>query len=45
MGKLVLVHISPHLSTHGPMEQGIGDITGIYNGEIVFSEELMRIPL
>ena len=35
----------PHLSTHGPMEQGIGDISRIYNGEIVFSGELMRISL
>ena len=35
-GKLVLVHIGPHLSAHGPMEQGIGDISRIYNGEIVF---------
>ena len=30
---------------HGPMEQGIGDISRIYDGEIVFSEELMRITL
>ncbi len=45
VGKLVLVHIGPHLSTHGPMEQGIGDISRIYNGEIVFSGELMRISL
>ena len=43
--KLVLVHIGPHLSAHGPMEHGIGDISRIYNGEIVFSEELMRISL
>ena len=43
--KLVLVHIGPHLSAHGPMEHGIGDISRIYNGEIIFSEELMRISL
>ena len=43
--KLVLVHVGPHLSGHGPMEQGIGDISRIYGGEIVFSEELMRISL
>ena len=41
--KLVLVHIGPHLSGHGPMEKGIGDIREIYDGEIIFSEELMRI--
>lgn len=41
--KLVLVHIGPHLSGHGPMEKGIADIRRIYDGEIIFSEELMRI--
>ena len=43
--KLALVHVGPHLSSHGPMEKGIGDVRRIYEGEIVFSEELMRIPL
>ena len=43
--KLVLVHIGPHLSAPGPMEHGIGDISRIYNGEMIFSEELMRISL
>ena len=45
VAKLVLVHIGPHLSAHGPMEHGIGEISRIYSGEIVFSEELMRISL
>ena len=45
VGKLVLVHIGPHLSGHGPMEKGIGDIRRAYDGEIIFSEELMRITL
>ena len=39
--KLVLVHIGPHLSGHGPMEKGIGDIKKLYDGELVFSDELM----
>ena len=43
--KLVLVHIGPHLSGHGPMEKGIGDIRRVYAGELVFSEELMRITV
>ena len=43
--KLVLVHVGPHLSSHGPMEKGIGDVRRIYDGEIIFSEELMRIPV
>ena len=43
--KLALVHVGPHLSAHGPMEKGIGDIREIYDGEIIFSEELMRLDL
>lgn len=40
---LVLVHVGPHLAGHGPMESGIGDIRRIYDGEIIFSEEVMKI--
>ena len=29
----------------GPMEKGIGDISRIYDAQMVFSEELMRIPI
>lgn len=43
--KLVLVHIGPHLSGQGPMEKGIGDIRRAYEGQLVFSEELMRISV
>ena len=43
--KLVLVHIGPNLSGHGPMEKGIGDINRIYDGEVVFSDELMTIDV
>ena len=43
--KLVLVHVGPNLSEHGPMEKGIGDVEKIYDGELVFSEELMRIDV
>ena len=32
--KLVLVHVGPRLSTHGTMDQGIGEIIRIYDGEI-----------
>ena len=41
--KLVLVHIGPHLSTHGPMEKGIGDVRRIYSGEIIFADELLAL--
>jgi ribonuclease Z len=43
--KLVLVHIGPHLSAPGPRHQGISDIRRVYDGELIFSEELMRITL
>jgi ribonuclease BN (tRNA processing enzyme) len=43
--RLVLVHTGPHLSNHGPMEKGIGDVRRIYDGEIIFAEELMPLPM
>jgi ribonuclease BN (tRNA processing enzyme) len=43
--KLVLVHIGPHLASHGPMEKGIGDIRRVYDGELVFADELMTLRL
>jgi ribonuclease BN (tRNA processing enzyme) len=43
--RLVLVHIGPHLASHGPMEKGIDDVRRIYDGEIIFAEELMPLTL
>jgi len=43
--KLVLVHIGSHLAGHGAMEKGIGDIRRIYDGEVIFSEELLKVPV
>lgn len=43
--KLVLVHVGPHLATHGPREKGIGDVRRAYKGEIIFAEELMSLRL
>ena len=43
--KLALVHIGPHLSGHGAMEKGIGDVKRLYDGEVVFSDELMAFEL
>jgi ribonuclease BN (tRNA processing enzyme) len=42
--KLVLVHIGPSLARHGDMEKGLGDIAKVYDGEVVFAEELMSFP-
>jgi len=43
--KLVLVHVGANLSRHPVMEKGIGDIKRIYDGEVVFSDELMTIDV
>ena len=43
--KLVLVHVGPYIANHGPMEKGIGDIGSLYDGEVIFSEELMSFEV
>ena len=43
--RLVLVHIGPHLAQHGPMEKGIGDVRRLYEGEVIFADELMTLRL
>ncbi len=43
--KLILTHTTPHLSEPGSRERGIRDIACIYQGEIIFGEELMRLVL
>lgn len=43
--KLVLSHIGPHLQQRGPTLKAFADIGEIYDGEIVFAEELMRVPV
>jgi len=39
--KLVLVHIGPDLARHCDMEKGIGDVKKLYDGDVVFAEELL----
>ena len=43
--KLVLTHMGPHLSQHGPLEKGIGDVKKLYDGGVVFAEELMSLDV
>jgi ribonuclease Z len=43
--RLVLVHMGPHISTHGPLEKGIGDIRARYDGQVIFAEELMKLEV
>ena len=41
--KLVLSHMGKHISTHGVLENALGNAAKIFDGEIVFAEELMKI--
>ena len=43
--RLVLVHIGPHLSQQEVKDRTIQDLRNIYDGEILFSDELMAIDL
>lgn len=43
--KLILTHIGPHLTKPGSREKGIADIARLYQGEIIFGEELMSLIL
>lgn len=45
VGTLILSHIGPHLSSHGPREKGIGDIARRYEGRVIFAEELMTLEV
>ena len=43
--KLILVHMGPHISQHGPLEKGLGDIREVYGGQTIYAEELMAIDV
>ena len=43
--KLVLVHMGPGLAQHTPYQHTRSEMERIYQGEIIFSEELMQIDL
>jgi ribonuclease Z len=43
--RLVLVHQVHHLDVPGQMERALRDITSIYEGDVVWSHELMTIDL
>jgi len=42
---LIVTHTKPNISKPGARERVIGDIAHIYQGEIVFAEELMTLTL
>lgn len=43
--RLALVHVGPYLARHPIMEKGIGDAKKIYDGELIFSDELMSFEV
>ena len=43
--RLIVNHYTPALAKPGSKERAIGDIARIYGGEIVFTHELMVLPL
>ena len=43
--KLILTHTGPQLCESGSKEKGIEDIKRIYQGEVIFGEELMKLVL
>lgn len=42
---LVIVHMVPSLSKVTPLDRHIEDMTTMYDGQIIFSEELMRLEV
>ena len=43
--KLALVHVGPYLSGMGVREKGIGDAKKIFDGELIFTDELMHFDI
>ncbi len=43
--KLVQVHMGPNLSSETPFDRHYEEMTPMYHGEIVFSEELLRLEV
>ena len=43
--RLVLIHMGRHLATPEVLAKGLADARGIYDGEVVAGEELMKIDL
>ena len=43
--KLVLAHLGPNLTRHPVMEKGIGQVKSHYEGELIFSDELMVVDV
>ena len=44
VSKLVLSRVGPRLGQQGPMFKASADVAESHDGEMVFAEELMRVP-
>jgi ribonuclease Z len=42
---LVLSHMGPRISSHGPLENGLGDIRQVFDGRVIFAEELLALDV
>jgi ribonuclease Z len=42
---LVLSHMGPRIASHGPLEKGLGDIRRVYDGRVIFAEELLALDV
>jgi ribonuclease Z len=45
VGTLVLTHIAAHLDSPGLREEGVRDVAAVFDGRIVFGEELLSLDL
>lgn len=45
VARLVLVHMGPHISSHGPLEKGIADVGRAYAGRVLYAEEVMAFEV
>jgi ribonuclease Z len=43
--KLVLTHMGPRIAAHGVLEQAIGDVRKLFDGQVIFAEELLVIDV
>ena len=42
---LVLSHMGPRISSHGPLEKGLGDVRRLFDGRVIFAVELLTVDV
>lgn len=43
--RLLLSHLTPKMAAHGALEAGIAEVASVYDGEILFADELMTLDI